>query len=62
MHALASIDAQVPKARPICEVQQVADDCQRSLEPEFAEMYAHTGRNSVPPERLLEGSLLMVLI
>ena len=54
MYALVSPDAYVPKLHPIREVKQVADACLRALEPEFAAMYAHTGRHSVPPERLLK--------
>ncbi len=61
MYALVSPDAYVPKEHPIREVKQVADTCLRALEPEFAAMYAHTGRHSVPPERLLKASLLMAL-
>lgn len=61
MYALVSPDAYVPKLHPIREVKQVADACLRALEPEFAAMYAHTGRHSVPPERLLKASLLMAL-
>ena len=61
MYALVSPDDYVPKSHPIRQVKQVADACLRSLEPQFAAMYAQTGRASVPPERLLKGSLLMAL-
>lgn len=61
MYALVSPDDYVPKAHPTRQVKQVADACLRSLEPQFAAMYAQTDRASVPPERLLKGALRMAL-
>jgi transposase len=61
MYALVSPDDYVPNTHPIRQVKQVADACLRTFEPQFAAMYAQSGRAPVPPERLLKGSLLMAL-
>jgi len=61
MICLVSPETSVPNDHPIRSIKVVADAALRSLSPVFDEMYADTGRPSVPPERLLKGQLLMAL-
>src|SRR5438132_9040827 len=61
MLSLLSPEQRVPKEHPLRRIKQLADAALRELSPVFDAMYATTGRPSVPPERLLKGSLLMAL-
>jgi transposase len=51
----------VPKEHPLRRVKELADAALAQLSPLFDEMYSAIGRPSIPPERLLKGSLLMAL-
>lgn len=46
---------------PIRRIKPIVERALRSLSPTFAQMYARSGRPSVPPEHLLKGSLLIAL-
>src|ERR1700674_4541397 len=59
MLSLLSPEQRVPKDHPLRRIKQLADAALSELSPVFDEMYAAKGRPSVPPERLLKGSLLM---
>ncbi len=50
-----------PKEHPPRRIKELADVALARLSPLFDEMYSVTGRPSIPPERLLKGSLLMAL-
>src|SRR5258708_32277363 len=56
---LLSPEQRVPKDHPLRRIKQLADAALAELSPVFDEMYSVKGRPSVPPERLLKGSLLM---
>lgn len=56
-----SPDSRVPAGHPIRAIKALADAQLEELSPLFDEMYSSTGRPSIPPERLLKGSLLMAL-
>ena len=56
-----SPDSRVPAGHPIRAIRALADAQLEELSPLFDEMYSSTGRPSIPPERLLKGSLLMAL-
>src|SRR6202049_2737464 len=49
----------VPKEHRLRRVKELADAALTQLSPLFDEMYSAVGRPSIPPERLLKGSLLM---
>src|SRR6185369_1499054 len=51
----------VPKDHPLRPIRQMVDAALESLSPVFCQMYSHTGRPSIPPERLLKAMLLQVL-
>jgi transposase len=61
MICLVSPEMSVPQNHPIRAIKEVADAALRTLSRVFDEMYAATGRPSVPPERLLKGQLLLAL-
>jgi transposase len=48
-------------AHPLRSIKGYADTVLRSLSRDFDELYAVTGRPSIPPERLLKASLLIAL-
>lgn len=54
-------DDLIPADHPIRRIKPLADRVLATLSPTFAAMYHQTGRNSVPPEHLLKGSLLIAL-
>ena len=51
----------VPKDHPLRPIRQMVDTALDNLSPVFCQMYSHTGRPSIPPERLLKAMLLQVL-
>src|SRR5512138_3988517 len=51
----------VPKDHPLRPIRQMVDAALDDLSPVFCLMYSHTGRPSIPPERLLKAMLLQVL-
>jgi len=61
MVMLMSPESRVPKDHPIRRIKKMADEALAKLSPMFDEMYATTGRPSIPPERLLKATLLMAL-
>src|SRR5687768_3410013 len=58
---LVSPEARVPADHPKRAIKKLAERALRELSPVFDEMYAESGRPSVPPERLLKGLLLIAL-
>ena len=61
MLCLLSVEGQIPHDHPLRKVKALADEALTALSPLFDEMYAETGRPSVPPERLLKSMLLIAL-
>src|SRR5689334_10842718 len=56
-----SPDSRVPAGHPIRGIKELADAALADLSPIFDEMYSSVGRPSIPPGRLLKGTLLMAL-
>jgi transposase len=54
-------DSLIPLDHPIRRIKPVVEAVLAELAPEFAAMYARTGRQSVPPEHLLKATVLMAL-
>jgi transposase len=61
MLCLMSPESRVPQDHPLRSIQRIADEAIAEMSPLFDEMYAVTGRPSVPPERLLKSMVLMAL-
>ncbi len=51
----------VPMGHPLRAVKEMANRALKELSPEFAKMYAPSGRPSIPPEKLIRALLLQVL-
>jgi len=56
-----SIEDLIPQDHPVRRIRRIVDQVLAELDPEFAAMYSHTGRPSVPPEQLLKATVLMAL-
>ena len=61
MFSYFSPEDRVPKDHPLRRIREDADAVLKELSKTFDEMYSHTGRPSIPPERLLKAQLLMAL-
>lgn len=61
MLCLMSPESRVPANHPLRGIKRIADDVLEDMSSLFDEMYAETGRPSVPPERLLKSMVLMAL-
>jgi transposase len=61
MLCLVSPESKVPADHPLRPIKRLAEQALRKLSVVFDEMYADSGRPSVPPERLLKGLLLIAL-
>src|SRR3954454_3387353 len=61
MLAFLGPETRVRAGHPLRTIRRLADDALAELSPLFDQMYAETGRPSIPPERLLKASLLIAL-
>src|SRR5467141_2474356 len=61
MLMVLNLEQRIPQDHPLRRIKQLAETVLRELSPSFDRMYSATGRPSIPPERLLKGSLLMAL-
>jgi transposase len=61
MFTYFSAESRIPPEHPLRSIRSYADSVLSSLSREFDELYASTGRPSIPPERLLKASLLIAL-
>jgi transposase len=61
MLCVISPESMVPHDHPLRAVKKLADAALVKLSPVFDEMYAQSGRKSIPPERLLKALLLQAL-
>ena len=55
-----SPEERVPATHPLRPIQQYVDTALTALSPQLAKLYAHTGRPSIAPEKLLRALLLQV--
>lgn len=61
MFSYISAEDRVPANHPLRSLRALVEPVLKELSPRFDEMYARSGRPSIPPERLLRASLLQVL-
>src|SRR5438270_1131042 len=61
MLAFVDLEERVPLDHPLRTIKRFADRALAELSPTFDAMYRTGGRPSIPPERLLKGSLLISL-
>jgi transposase len=53
-----SLETRIPADHPLRAIREIVDEALRKLSPTFSRLYAHEGRPSIPPERLLRALLL----
>ena len=53
--------SEVPKDHPLRPLLKIVNDVLGRMSPLFEKLYSHTGRPSIPPEKLLRALLLQVL-
>ncbi len=61
MFSYRSLEDRIPRDHPLRPMRAMVDEALEHVSPLFAELYANTGRPSIPPERLLRALLLQVL-
>ena len=61
LFSYVDLEARVPRDHPLRPMRALVDDALKDLSPLFEELYASSGRPSIPPERLLRALLLQVL-
>lgn len=61
MFSYLSPEERVPTTHPLRPIRQYVDTALTALSPKLAKLYAHTGRPSIAPEKLLRALLLQVL-
>jgi transposase len=58
MFSYVSPEAMAPKDHPLRPIKAMVDAALKQLSVQFDAIYSHTGRPSIPPEKLLKASLL----
>jgi transposase len=61
MFSSISPETRVPQEHPLRTIRVLVDAVLKALSPQFARLYADTGRPSIAPETLLRALLLQVL-
>lgn len=61
MFSYIAPEARVPKDHPLRPILEMTDAALREMSPRFSALYSHTGRPSIPPEKLLRALLLQIL-
>lgn len=61
MLCLINAESVVAANHPLRRVKSLVEDVLRELSSVFDAMYSHTGRPSIPPERMLKATVLMAL-
>ncbi|MCH8841686.1 MAG: transposase, partial [SAR324 cluster bacterium] len=61
LFSYVSLEERIPADHPLRAMRKMVDEALRDLSPLFCKLYAPTGRESIPPERLLRALLLQVL-
>ncbi len=61
MFSYVAPEARVPERHPLWPIRAMVDQALGALDAEFAALYSHIGRPSIPPEYLLRATLLQIL-
>ena len=61
LFSYVDLEARVPAKHPLRKIRQLVNDVLASLDVEFTQLYSASGRESIPPERLLRALLLQAL-
>lgn len=58
LFSYVDLEERVPRAHPLRVIRAIVNDVLEAMSADFAALYAHTGRPSIPPEQLLRALLL----
>ena len=58
LFSYVDLEDRVPADHPLRVIRAVVNEVLRALDADFGAMYSDFGRQSIPPERLLRGSLI----
>lgn len=58
LFSYVDLERRVPRDHPLRTIRRIVNDVLAGLSGEFEALYSHTGRPSIPPERLLRSLLL----
>ena len=58
LFSYVDLEDRIPAKHPLRLVREIVNEVLEALDAGFAKMYAALGRPSIPPEKLLRGSLL----
>ncbi len=61
MYSYITLAQRIPADHPARQIRAMVDRALERMDAELEQLYSHTGRPSIAPERLLRASLLMVL-
>jgi transposase len=61
MYSYVTLAQRIPSDHPARAIRAMVDRALERMDAELEQLYSHTGRPSIAPERLLRASLLMVL-
>ncbi len=61
MFSYITLEQRIPADHPLRAIRALTDRALRRIDKELDRLYSSTGRDSIPPERLLRALLLMVL-
>jgi transposase len=61
LFSYVALEERIPADHPLRAIRTLADKALAALSPLFDELYAPTGRESIPPERLLRALVLQAL-
>lgn len=61
MFSYRTLEDRVPRKHPLRKLRAVVDGLLASMDKDLDAIYAATGRDSIPPERLLRASLIQTL-
>ena len=61
MFSYITLEQRIPAEHPARQIRAMVDRALADLDADFDQLYASTGRPSIPPEQLLRAQLLMIL-
>ena len=61
MFSYVDLESRIPRSHPLRRIRRLVDRALTELSSRFDELYASSGRPSIPPERLLRALLLQIL-
>lgn len=61
LFSYVSLEERIPKRHPLRKIRRMVDEALADMSDHFDAIYSHTGRPSIPPERLLRALLIQVL-